>query len=120
MNPLNLKCQKGGRMRLQGVFTLRDQEGFPIDMAYEMAKEHGWEVDWVEAMADAARQCPFKYEALCDEIKLLEPDKFAAAFMVFSDGLLGCYGETFCEKAEQLYRKMRPALTTPVSLTQVP
>lgn len=104
---LRLKPQIGGVPKLQGIFTLRDQEGFPVDMSYEIAKERGWEADWVEALADAARQCVLKYDALLEEIRLLEPSKVAIIQTVFADGIMSCEGETFCEKAMSLCHRMR-------------
>lgn len=104
--PLRLKTQANGVPRLQGVFTLRDQEGFPLDMAYEMAKDKGWDVDWVEAMADAARQCVFKYDALVEEIAMLEPANLAAAKQIFACGILSSDGESFSDKAQEVYEKM--------------
>lgn len=104
--PLRWKAQINGVPKLQGVFTMRDTKGFPLDMAYELAKERGWEIDWVEAMADAARQCVLKYDALVDEIMMLEPHKVEAAKMVFASGIMSMDGATFQDRAENLYRKM--------------
>lgn len=107
--PLRLKTQTNGVPRLQGVFTMRDQNGFPLDMAYELAKERGWEIDWVEALADAARQSVLKYDALVAELNILEPSKARSAVFIFADGLMSCDGETFCEKAANLHRAMKGA-----------
>ncbi len=104
---LRLKSQINGVPKLQGVFRMRDQEGFPIDMSYELAKENGWEVDWVEALADAARQCVFKYNTLIEEIKMLEPDKLDGVKRIFVIGFMASKGETFIEKADCLYNRMR-------------
>ena len=43
-----------------GVWTLRDQEGFPIEMSHLVCKDKGWAIDWMEAMADAStsNNCP--------------------------------------------------------------
>jgi hypothetical protein len=104
---LRLKSQTNGVPKLQGVFTMRDQEGFPIDMSYELAKENGWEVDWVEALADAARQCIFKYDALIEEIKMLEPDRLDIVKRIFALGFMSSEGETFSKQASSLYNRMR-------------
>lgn len=120
--PLRWKSQINGLPKLQGVFTMRDQEGFPLDMAYEIAKERGWEVDWVEALADAARQCIFKYDALIEEIGMLEPEKLEAVKRIFACGLMSSEGATFCDKAKNLYRRMReshlPNETSAVTATE--
>ena len=105
--PLRWKTQINGVPKLQGVFTLRDQEGFPVDMSYEITKERGWEVDWVEALADAARQCILKYDALLEEIRMLEPAKVVIVQKIFACGLMSCEGATFCDKAAHLYNQMR-------------
>lgn len=103
---LRWKSQLDGVLKVQGVFTLRDREGFPIDMAYEVAKERGWVVDWVEAMADAARQGVAKYDALLGEIKLLEPDSAEMADTLFICGFMSQDGEDFRDKARALHRSM--------------
>jgi hypothetical protein len=105
--PLRWKTQINGVPKLQGVFTMRDQEGFPVDMSYEIAKERGWEVDWVEALADAARQSILKYDALIEEIRMLEPAKVESVQKIFACGLMSCEGKTFCDKAAHLYKRMR-------------
>lgn len=86
---------------------MRDQLGFPVDMSYELAKEKGWDVDWVEALADAARQCILKYDSLFEEIKMLEPHKSESAKTIFAHGLMSCEGETFCDKAQHLHSKIK-------------
>ena len=61
---LRLKSQVNGVSKLQGVFRMKDQEGFPIDMSYELAKENGWEVE---------------YEAIdCDEDEDTEEEEVAS------------------------------------------
>jgi hypothetical protein len=104
--PLRFKKQTNGVPKLQGVFTMRDQEGFPVDMSYEITKEHKWEVDWVEALADAARQCVLKYDALLEEIRMLEPEKVGNVQKIFAFGLMSCEGATFRDKAAHLYKRM--------------
>ena len=105
--PLRWKTQINGIPRLQGVFTMHDQLGFPVDMSYEIAKEKGWEVDWVEALADAARRCILKYDALLAEIRMLEPAKVEMVQKLFMCGLMSSEGATFADKAASLYARMR-------------
>ena len=109
---LRLKSQTNGVPKLQGVFRMRDQEGFPVDMSYEIAKENGWEIDWVEALADAGRQCIFKYDALIEEIGMLEPDKLDGVKRMFALGFMSSGGETFTEQASSLYNRMRESHLT--------
>lgn len=117
--PLRLKPQINGVPKLQGVFTLRDQEGFPIDMAYEIAKERGWEVDWVEALSDALRQGIFKYDALIEEIRMLEPEKIEDVKRLLACGFMSSEGASFCDKAKNLYRRMHEDRSTqPIKCTQ--
>jgi hypothetical protein len=109
---LRLKSQTNGVPKLQGVFRMKDQEGFPVDMAYELAKENGWEVDWVEALADAARQCILKYDALIEEIEMLEPDKLEGIKRIFAVGFMTSKGDSFTEQANSLYNRMRESHLT--------
>jgi len=106
--PLRWKSQINGIPKLQGVFKMRDQEGFPLDMIYEIAKENNWDVDWVEALADAARQSVFKYDALIEELKmLLSQDDVQRIEWLFGVGFMKQPGETFKEKTTLLYNEMR-------------
>jgi len=43
-----------------GVWTLWEQEGFPLEMSHLVCQGNGWAVDWLEAMADATvtNNCP--------------------------------------------------------------
>jgi len=53
-------CTEDGTYLIGGVWTLRDQVGFPIEMSHVVCKQNGWLIDWMEAMADASRSnnCP--------------------------------------------------------------
>lgn len=53
-------CTPEGVVLIGGVWTLRAQEGFPLEMAHMVCQTNGWRVDWLEAMADASRtdECP--------------------------------------------------------------
>lgn len=106
MGVLRWKSQINGVPKLQGVFKFRDREGFPLDMAYEISKEMGYEIDWVEALAGAGRQSIFKYDALIEEIKMLEPDSLEAIKRIFMYGLMSMEGDTFQDKSRNLYKKM--------------
>ena len=105
--PLRVTMTKRRGLILQGVFALQDQEGFPVAMSFELAKERRWNIDWIEALADAARQSVKKFESLLAEINLLEPANIEAVQHVFRGGLMESAGATFCEKAESLYQYLR-------------
>ena len=63
-----------GKPLIAGLFVLKDQEGFPLDMAYEKAKEYG-EPDWAECLADAGRRGIKQYDSVTRELGfLLGPD----------------------------------------------
>lgn len=49
-----------GKPLLGGVWTLWEQEGFPLEMSHLICQESGWGVDWFEAMVDASvsNNCP--------------------------------------------------------------
>jgi hypothetical protein len=118
--PLRWKSQTNGTPKVQGLFTLRDQEGFPLDMSYEICKENGWDVDWVDILADAARQCIFKFKAVVEEMEMLEPIKAKAAQDIFAIGLMQCHGDSFCEMAKNLYQSMRVSHLQPTNNTGGP
>lgn len=55
-----------------GIFTMKDQEGFPVDASYDEC-EHRLKVhvDWAEYLADAGRQEQWKFDAASKEIEYL-------------------------------------------------
>lgn len=59
-------CTPDGTPLIGGVWTLRDQEGFPLEMSHLVARDKGWLIDWAEAMADASRSnnCPALMKAV--------------------------------------------------------
>lgn len=59
-------CTPDGILLVGGVWTLRDQEGFPIEMSYLLVRDKGWLIDWAEAMADASlsNNCPALMKAV--------------------------------------------------------
>ena len=61
-----------GKQLIGGVWTLRDQEGFPLEMSYLIAQDRGWQIDWAEAMADASLsdRCP----SLMQQIEAFLPE----------------------------------------------
>ncbi len=95
-----------GTLKLQGVYRLKDESGFPIDMSYELAKESGWCIDWVEALVDAGRQCVFKFDALLEEIEMLEPGIGEKAVWVIASEFIAYPGLTFCEVNQILYTRI--------------
>jgi alanyl-tRNA synthetase len=103
---MRLKQQANGIPKVQGVFAMKDREGFPIDMSYELAKENGWEVDWVECLADAMRQSPDKFKAVKAEIEMLDPDRLEDSLRVLLCGLGGSPGTNITDKAKSLHARM--------------
>lgn len=107
--------QINGTPKLQGVYRLKDESGFPIDMSFELAVESGWCVDWVEALVDAGRQCVFKFDALLEEIEMLDPGAAERAVRLIA-GAFGAYpGGTFCTVCQSLYTRIwsdKPVLLT--------
>jgi hypothetical protein len=53
-------CTPDGVILVGGVWTLWNQEGFPLEMSHIICIENGWAIDWMEAMADASQSndCP--------------------------------------------------------------
>lgn len=48
------------------------QNGFPVDMSFEIVRENRAQVDWLEALADAWLNDPEKYDAILRDIAMLE------------------------------------------------
>lgn len=65
-------CAPDGTPLIGGVWMLRDQEGFPLEMSHLICRDKGWAIDWMEAMADASRtnNCP----ALIKAVKAFLPE----------------------------------------------
>jgi hypothetical protein len=82
-----------GRLLLGGVFRMKDEVGFPLDMSYEIAKEKGWLIDWMEYLADAGRQKQPKIESCLREIGYLlgedEAKKIGDRFVLWVKYLVG-------------------------------
>jgi hypothetical protein len=109
--------QVTGRPKIQGVFRLKDEDGFPVDMSYELAKERGWDVDWVEALVDAGRSDVGKFDALLAEIELLEPGAGESAKRVVASAFSNHPTGAFYEVAQRIYDriwspKKRPLCST--------
>jgi hypothetical protein len=56
---------------LGGIYRLKDQEGFPVDMAYELCRDKGVCPDWAEFLADAGSQKDWKFDDAFHEIEML-------------------------------------------------
>lgn len=67
--PLRFIQQTNGIPRLLGVWTLKVQEGFPLDMSCHIASQKGYDIDWVEVVADACNRKEFN--SLEKEVNLL-------------------------------------------------
>jgi len=104
-NLLRTKLQTNGVKKLQGVYSFKDQEGFPIDMSYEYAKDKGIEIDWIEALADASRQAG-KIDGLIAEMKMLIPDKANSIVTLFLEMVMSFTGKNLDEKATAMYSEM--------------
>ena len=104
--PLRWKSQTNGIPKLQGVFRFKDECGFPISITHDVAKEKGWEIDWIEALLDATRQN--KFDSVYSEILMLVPEQAEGIKYLFGLFIMlsGTIGGTIKEKAEYLYAEM--------------
>lgn len=118
--PLRFKRQSDGVIRVQGVYAMKDEVGFPISESYDYCEGKGMVVDWVEALADAGRQCIFKYDALIEEMKILVPDVVKDAEMIFNMGYFSMEGDTFGERANNLYNQMWSLYIYILNMTLLP
>lgn len=62
---------------LAGIFRMKDEVGFPVDMSYEECKHQGLCPDWFEYLCDAGRQGDWKYDAAEQEMRMLVGDVIA-------------------------------------------
>lgn len=60
-----------GEPLMGGLFRMKDQLGFPLDMAFEKCREMRVCPDWFEAMADAMSQSYTKYETVLYDMQML-------------------------------------------------
>lgn len=107
--PLRWMSQIDGRPKLQGLFRMADEIGFPVEISKETCEENGWDPDWVEALADAGRQPdPNKLFALWDDLKLIYQGYTEGTDMVFYSGLQRFGypdgGKTLREACDAMYR----------------
>ena len=101
---LRTKQQSDGTMRVQGVFWMKDTNGFPVDMSYEICKENGMDVDWIEALCDALRNDIFKYDQLEREILMLEgKEKHEKIMRMFKLFIMDFEGATIADKASHMH-----------------
>ena len=71
-NPIySTGCTLDGSTIIGGVWTLWEQEGFPLEMSYLLCQSKGWSVDWLEALADAS--CTNNCPALMDYVESFLP-----------------------------------------------
>lgn len=85
-------CTPDGIVLIGGIWKLWEQEGFPIEMAHLLCQQHGWKVDWLEAMADASttNNCP----ALMDHLRAFLPREDLA---LLQRGFMAMSGTSFEE-----------------------
>lgn len=60
-----------GKFLLGGVFRMKDQMGFPLDMSYEICKEKGMEIDYCELFCDAWLHDCNGFDSVCRELEML-------------------------------------------------
>lgn len=68
----NTATNPNGSKLVGGIARMWFEQGFPIDMSYEILKEKGDHVDWLEALADAWLNDPLKYDIVLRDIAMLE------------------------------------------------
>lgn len=105
--------QTNGVYKLQGIYTLKDTTGFPVEMSYLEARDRGMEIDWVEALADALRQGIEKFDAFAQEVRTLVPDQCPQIGRIFICGIMEQPGETLEEKGRSLWELMNRPLPEP-------
>lgn len=63
-----------GKPLIGGIFRLKDECGFPMDMSYEITKEKGWHIDYLELLCDAWTRSNFSclgFDTMVRELELL-------------------------------------------------
>jgi len=92
----------------RGIYRLKDELGFPLDMAYEECQRLGLSPDWVECALDAGRQSIDKFDSVMAEIKMLEGDN-SQVMMVIASGFTKYPNMEFSEACKMLHSRKSKA-----------
>ena len=60
-----------GAVFIGGIYRLKSEIGFPVDMSYEICKERGWHVDWNEALCYCWLHDLLGFDNFCAEMRML-------------------------------------------------
>lgn len=93
-----------GQPLIAGLFAMKDQHGFPLDMSIEECRIRGMQPDWLEYLADAGRQPDWKLDAAVDEMKLIVGDGADEIMNRFKQmgALFRQEGDTFSDVCERI------------------
>jgi alanyl-tRNA synthetase len=95
--------------KIAGIYSLQHESGFPVEMSFELAREKGCDVDWVEAFLSALERNPREYDTLLKQSKLIDPEYAEECERGFHFGLsmLGTL-EAFREYEDQKKSTLNP------------
>lgn len=69
-----------GKFMLGGIFKMQDQVGFPVDASFEECKEHGFRIDWLEALCDCWLNDCQKYGSFVRQAEMITGAKLHDMF----------------------------------------
>lgn len=61
-----------GRPLIGGIFRMKDEIGFPLDMSFEICQEHNWRIDYLELLCDAWLKDCLGFDSVIKELDMLE------------------------------------------------
>ena len=107
---------------LAGIFSMKDQQGFPVDASLHECQQRGLCPDWAEYLADAGRHRQWKFDAACDELRFLLGDSLTneiiQRFKAWGAALMRL-GDTFIDACERMVEAKRRNATPVGSLLRL-
>lgn len=69
-----------GKLVINGIFTMQDQVGFPLDASFEECKRYGVQIDWLEALCSCWLNDCLKFDSFVKQASLLTGVDMLAKF----------------------------------------
>ena len=73
IEPLYVTGSADGKLILGGMFQMHDRIGFPVDCCIDEARDRGFLIDWLEALADCWLNDCLKFDSFVRQAGLADP-----------------------------------------------